>query len=439
MRVIPVFLAALLVFAAVGVGTPAPPSATVRGDADAVATAPDAVTATATTIEHNASGAIRVLELNQSEPATADVDVVTIEAGTATALDANSSAARIETIALRERIEGANASDERQKEILDGLNEVEKDVITLHSERRAAIASYANGDISARQLLVELAEVRASANVLAERVRIVSRLAERSDDVSVDRNRVARLELDLRTFDGPVRSRSANALAGDRLASTRVYVAATEHSVTLSTVVDGQYVRETFRGDLRSRDTRGIDEVTAQNVTAQSYPEIWAAAGGEAATLGSGGTFISTLQYPNGTLTAFVGGGSEQVFMEHQQIDLGGIKHGPTATRTLDVSLVVNRTFPGGPLRVAVVDPATGDPIDAVVKIQPEDGASTEVGTTGDDGVLWTVSPRGEFVVTVVEVGSTDVSFVSVAPTEPKTVAETLDSNGGSASAEPPE
>ncbi|MFC7136385.1 hypothetical protein ACFQRB_07220 [Halobaculum litoreum] len=119
--------------------------------------------------------------------------------------------------------------------------------------------------------------------------------------------------------------------------------------------------------------------------------------------------------------------------MEHQRVRLAGIETGPSVTRTLDLTLRVNRTFPGGPLRVEVVDPRTGEPVDAVVKIQPDDGASTEVGSTGADGVLWTVSPQTGFVVTVVEVGSTDVSFRGVDPVEPTTVADTF--GGGNASA----
>jgi len=120
----------------------------------------------------------------------------------------------------------------------------------------------------------------------------------------------------------------------------------------------------------------------------------------------------------------------ERVFMERQRVDLDAVSAGEATTRTLDLTLTVNRTFPGGPLRVAVIDPRTGDPVDAVVKIGREGGESVDVGTTGDDGTLWTVSPRGEFVVTAVEVGSTEVSTVSVTPTDPVTVDEALGSAG---------
>ena len=371
-----------------------------------------------------------MLSLNDSAAVTADVDAVTIDAGTAVGFGADASAARIETVAVRERVENASTSEERQIRILDGLNEIDKQAITLRSRQETAIAAYAAGEITAEELLVELARIRASAAVLESRVELLADLAAETEGFTLDDGRVFPLLYDLRTFDGPVRERTVRALDGDRTATTRVYVAATESGVVLSTVADDRYVRETFRADRHDRGGAGIDEGTAQNVTRRSYPEVYDAAGGTVSGQGSGGTFLFDLTYPNGTLTAFVGGGTERVFMEHQRVDLAGVSPGPAVSRTLDLTLRVNRTFPGGPLRVAVVDPATGEPVDAVVKLGREGGESVEAGTTGGDGVLWTVSPRGEFVVTVVEVGSTDVSTVGVTPTEPVTVEEAYAGNG---------
>ncbi|UIP00716.1 hypothetical protein Hbl1158_04995 [Halobaculum sp. CBA1158] len=439
MRAIPVLLAVLLVCAAVGGGA-APVvggGATSAGDGDRAVSAPadsdtSAAAGSVTATNHtNASGHLRVLSLNDSARSVSDIDVVTVDAGTSVDLATNASAARIETIALRNRIERANTSDERQIRILDGLNEVDKDVVTLHARQRDAIAAYESGELTARELLIELSRIRASAAVLEERIAVLRELADESDDVSIDDNRVFPLLYDLRTFDGPVRERTGDALAGERDASTRVYVAATEDGIVLSTVTDGEYVREAFRGDLRERG-EGINEEVAQNVTARSYPEIYAATGGNVAGQGSGGTFLFDLRYANGSLTAFVGGGTERVFMEHQRIDLAGVDTDESVSRNLDIALTVNRTFPGGPLRVEATDPATGEPVNAVVKIGREGGESTDVGTTGDDGVLWTVGPDGQFVVTVVEVGSTEVSTVSVTPTAPHTVADALASSDGS-------
>ncbi|MXR41109.1 hypothetical protein GRX01_07130 [Halobaculum sp. WSA2] len=442
MRAIPVLVVVLLVSAGVGGAFAAPERGGSAGGAavgpstspavgppGASASAPETAVAAI-----NGSAPIRVLSLGGNGSVASGTDVVTVDAGTATAFGANASAERIETIALRKRVTNATTNDERQIRILDGLNEVDKEVVTLHSRHREAIAAYHAGELSASEFLVELARIRVSAAVLEERVLMLERLAEGTDDFTLDDSRIYPVVYDLRTFDGPVRSRTAAALGGDPGASTRVYVATTESGIVLSTVADGQFVREAFRGDLRERDGTGIDEETAQNVTSRSYPEVWAATGGSVAGQGSGGTFLFDLAYPNGTLTAFVGGGAERVFMERQRVDLDAVSPGESTTRTLDLTLTVNRTFPGGPLRVAVTDPRTGESVDAVVKIGREGGESVDVGTTGDDGVLWTVSPRGEFVVTVVEVGSTEVSTISVTPTDPVTVEGAFDSSDGTGS-----
>ncbi|QZY00202.1 DUF7094 domain-containing protein [Halobaculum rubrum] len=442
MRALPVLVAVLLVATAVGgaLAVPDRNEPTVgagSGPSTPAAIGPTAAhdSASATTVATvNETTPIRVLSPEENVSVASGIDVVTVDAGTATGFGARASATRIETIALRERITNASTSDERQIRILDGLNEVDKDVITLHSRHREAVAAYHAGDISAKEFLVELARIRASAAVLEERVLMLERLAEETEEFTLDDGRVYPVVYDLRTFDGPVRSRAAAALDGDAGASTRVYVATTESGIVLSTVADGQFVREAFRGDLRERDGTTIDEETAQNVTARSYPEVWAATGGSVAGQGSGGTFLFDLTYPNGTLTAFIDGGTERVFMEHQRVDLDAVSVGEATTRTLDLTLTVNRTFPGGPLRVVVTDPRTGDPVDAVVKIGREGGESVDIGTTGDDGTLWTVSPRGGFVVTVVEVDSTEVSTVSVTPTDPVTVEEAFTSADGTGS-----
>lgn len=447
MRSLPVLLAALLVCAAVGAAVPladpgGPPTAgeatsrptagaavSVGTDADlgtrtgaSAAAASTAANATAA----NTSQVARVLTLNGTGPTAAGVDVVTVDASTAVGFGANRSASQVATIALRERIAGAESPDERQKRILDGLNEVDKDVITLHTRQRRAIDSYVDGDITARQLLVELARVQAEAAVLTDRLQLLNRLADNTEDFTVDDSRIFPTLYDLETFGGPVRSRTLDALRGETESSTRVFVAADESGVVLSTVAGDEYVREAYRLDLRER-AADINEGVAQNVTRRSYPEIWAAADGTVSGQGSGGTFLFDLAYPDGSLTAFVSGGTDRVFMEHQRMSLAGFPTGAAVTRTLDLTLRVNRTFPGGPLRVSVVDPSTGEPVNAVVKIGREGGESPEIGRTGDDGVLWTVSPRGEFVVTVVEVGSTDVSTVSVRPTNAYTVAAAFD------------
>ena len=83
----------------------------------------------------------------------------------------------------------------------------------------------------------------------------------------------------------------------------------------------------------------------------------------------------------------------------------------------------MNRTYPGGPLRVRLTQAETGDPVDANVTIGRDGGESRLVGATGDDGELWTVSPGSRFTVTAIRGNS--VVLVTISPSEPPRVTGT--------------
>lgn len=428
MRIAPVILALLLVCSAVAGAGVAP---TLQDDGvDAETTPPtDPRTVDATTVTANAtnvSGQHRVLSLPDSNVSNARIGEARLDAGVAVDIEADASAERMETIALRQRVEAAETNDERQRRILDGMNELEKQVVTLRTDQRTAISAYAAGNIDAQTLYVRLAQIQVQAETLEHRLDVLTRLAAETEGTTIDGNRVEPLRYDIRSFTGPVREHAAKALRGD-VPPTRVYAAATERSIVLTAIVDGEYVREVYRGDLRTNS--GTADVVAQNVTSRSYPEIW-----EAQTttegLGSGPTFVYEIPYPGGRLTAFIDGGSERVFKEYQRIRLENVSTGEARTRTIDLTLRVNRTYAGGPLRIEVLDPDTNEPVDAAIRIATNGQGSTRIGATGDDGVLWTVAPRGSFVVTAIDESSDDLSTIELSSGAPLTVEDAYQPNG---------
>ncbi|QLG63546.1 DUF7096 domain-containing protein [Halorarum salinum] len=438
MRAAPALAALLLVCAAVaGAGAAGGPDAlptTEPGEPGAVADerasdvdhpAPNAARPAANAA--NVSGANRVLGLPNGSASSADIDQVRLDAGVAVGIDVNVSAERMETIALRQHVTAAETTDERQRRILDGMNELEKRVVTLRTEQRIAISAYAAGEIDARTLYVRLASVQVEAEALERRLDTLDQLADGTEDGILEGSRVEALRYDLRTFGGPVRERATLAIRGDA-PPTRVYAAASGESVVLTTVVEDEYVREVYRADLRPNGGGPADEI-AQNVTARSYPEIWDVqtnANGQ----GSGPTFVFDVPFPGGRLTAFVDGGSERVFKEYQRIDLGNVSTGDVRERTIDLTIRVNRTYAGGPLRVEVVDPDSGEPVDAAVRIARSGEGSSEIGTTGADGVLWTVAPRGTFVVTAIDEHSEDLATIELTSGDPLTVEDAYAPNG---------
>ncbi|WP_313691534.1 DUF7096 domain-containing protein [Halorarum halobium] len=428
MRTAPVVLTLLLVCAAAagaaGTGGPGAVEATTPTAEQAPPEpVPTAVTAVANGTD--VTNRTHVLSIPSENVTNARIDEARIDAGLAVGVEVNTSAERMETIALRQRITAAETNDERQRRVLDGMNELEKRVVTLRTEHRTAIEGYASGELGTRELLAELARIKAESDALERRLAVLEELASETEGSTLDSDRIPALAFQLRAFDGPVRDRALQASSGEA-PPTRIYVAASEDGVVLSTVIDGQYVREVYRGDLRSLQSGTV--AMAENVTARSYPAIWAASTNPSGT-GSGSTHIVDVPYATGNLTAFVDGGSERVFKEYQRIRLANVTGGEVRERTIDLTVRVNRTYAGGPLRIEVLDPGTGDPIDASVRIAAGNEGSVDVGTTGEDGVLWTVAPRGTFVVTAIQEGSNDLSTVEITSTEPVSVAEAYGSN----------
>lgn len=437
MRAVPVLCALLVVCVAIG-GAATMPAATpaaepTGGDVAAVSATATNVTGTNATV--NVS---RILALPAGDAPRATIEPVSLDAGIAVGFGTNVSGMRMETLALRETIETAPTADARSQEILEGTNEVEQRAVTLRTRYRTVVASYAAGDLSATELVVELATVRAKANALADRIRMLVELAETTEGFSLESGRVQPLLFDLGTFGGPVTDRAVAAIRGDE-DRVRIYVAASGPNVALTTVTDDEYVREAYLATHRQLDGSAIQPAAARNVTARSYPEIWAARTSTSGA-GEGGTFVYEVAYPTGQLTAFVDGGTERVFKEYQRVNLSAFSGGPVVNDTQNgLTLSVNRTYAGGPLRVSVVDADTGEAVDATVRLG-SGGDSDSVGRTGDDGVLWTLSPRGQYYVTAVQPDSVSAVIIEeISPVDPATVAEAYDGNAtaGSGSGSP--
>ncbi|ELZ94515.1 DUF7094 domain-containing protein, partial [Haloferax sulfurifontis] len=119
----------------------------------------------------------------------------------------------------------------------------------------------------------------------------------------------------------------------------------------------------------------------------------------------------------DGQLTAYVDSGTGRVFKESQTRPLESITTRDTASGVRDgLALTVDRTYPGGPLRIQLNESETGDPVDANVTIGLEASQeSTLLGHTGSDGTIWTVSPSASYTVTVIRGNSAVV--LTTAPT----------------------
>ena len=309
--------------------------------------------------------------------------------------------AAVETAAVVDRIERAEPGVERQQQILAEINRVERAEVALNSRQTNAFRAHAAGELTDRERLDELVRVAATAREYDERLDAIDDLAEATDDFSSPA-RLDELQVALQVYEGPIRDH-ARAVARGQTGSSDIYVESSRGAVVLATVVDGEYVREVFRTDRWDRGGSDITNDIAIEATEAAYPET--AALREPDAFGAGSVHRITIPHELGVLQTFVSGGTEQVFVEHQRIDLGAFPDSEPVSEAGDgFNVTVERTYAGGPVTVTVLDEQTGEPIPGVtVTKSVGDSDSRAIGTTNDAGVVRTLSPAETYRITVVD------------------------------------
>ena len=356
-------------------------------------------TGTANMTAANGSNVTRVLAVPGVAVQRTALEHATLSLGPSARFSGNITAVRLETGAVEQYITEPADTDERSRRIIEAFSTVEQEVITLRSRQQAAISAFNRGELSTEAFVVELATIAARANALEDRVTMLSDQADEIEGFTL--SRADPVSYQLRAFGGPVRERAIDAISGEA-SRTLFFVTTGPEGYELATISDGMYVREAFRGAVRETDTsENIEASDAINVTQQSYPAI-ASESDTSATV-SGTTAIVTQNYGEASLTAFVDSGSRQVFKEYQRLPLSTFKTGPADSNVLNgLRITVNRTYPGGPMRIHVVDADSGEPVNLSVTLSQGPSRGIDVGRTGDDGTLRTLSPRGQFTVTAV-------------------------------------
>jgi hypothetical protein len=349
-----------------------------------------------------------------------------VDLGPGVAFSANASSARLRTLSVLRAVESAEG-EQREQRLGAALTTVEERTSALRERQRAAIGAYGAGDLDQRALLVELARIDIAARELRYRQAELTAVADRSDDIELDQGRLATLERRIDVLTGPVRSHAVDVLRGNA-ESTRFYVATGPGSVTLTTLDNDTYVRESFRGDRYNPGEGTISPDAALDITAESYPVIWETRRNNTQVIGSDGIYLVEVPHTRGTLRAFVDGESRAVFKEDQRRSLATMNDYPARTATKDgLELSVNRTYPGGPTRVSLRDAETGAPVDANVTLSAGGQESELLGRTGSSGTLWTLSPGSQYTVTAIR--GNDVVLLTLDPAAPPRTGEGEDGN----------
>lgn len=355
---------------------------------------------------------VSVLTLNgtaRSSFATASMDVAT-----AMAVQHDDAATRLDSYALDERFEATPTTEARKTLLFEAATDVEIRIAALSDEERALRAGYADRDIDTATFVRRLARVHARAGQLRASL---GRIQDNADEIPqfTLRRRVRLLDAALYGFEGPVRQRALAAMRGGE-PPIQLYVGVSAQGAALSTVGDGRFVREAYRADNRDPETVGSISVgRADEIARQLYPDSYNSTNSIRTGIRSlsGGLYRIDIELREGLVTAYLDGATGSVFFEVQERRLDLIGPRPSAVGVANgTRLAVNRSYPGGPLRVSVADSDTGAPLQLPVEV---DGARFR---TSPDGVAWTVAPAGPFEVTAVgPAGNVTVSVRPLAPT----------------------
>ncbi|UPW01914.1 hypothetical protein M0R88_07405 [Halorussus gelatinilyticus] len=387
MRLTPVMLALLLALSpgAVAVQASAPTTpAPAQNEDDTIRPGPDANTT-----------AVMVLG---TTPERTAFDSQSIALGSSLAIDRNQLKSELSVAALDEQLQSAETIERKHQILVQYQYQIENRIISLKARERQSTQAFSNGTISEDQYLRTLGRIDAEAEQLRS---VASALEARSRNVrglSMS-SFVSTVQGKLTTLEGPVRDRIARSLRG-KAPKERVFVATADTGVVLSTITEGTYVREIVRHDYRNPSASGsLTLLQAQKIVYDKY--TWAnnnpSRGTSTSPYGTTNVFSVTVKHPHGSFVAYLDGGTEKVFKEIQHKRLTGntpLPTGPSVSNTSEnLTVTVNRTYAGGPLRVNLTN-ATGAPVSGEVRIDGE-----LVGRTNADGVLWTLSPADRFEV----------------------------------------
>lgn len=392
----PIILALLLAVAAPAAAIPS----------SAPTTQSSAATLTADTQVYAPENTSAMLTLGEDADETRAFARPTLDVGTALAVQKDAMDSELSIRSLDAQFEGAETRGDRRDLLLKYATYIDTRRSELAAREKTARESFRNGSISGEVYVQKLVLIQARAQNLQQEIDRVRDYESEVSEFSLI-GLLGPFEKQLLSYRGPVVDRATGSSFGTA-SPIRVYVSAAENGIVLSMIEDGSYVREAFREDLRNLDDEGqLTQEQAKRIVERTYP--WAtnnSFGSSWRGFNPEGYHYRETEYEHGLIISYIDVSGEAVFKEHQTKYLTPsaasrndreltMPRGPGVTANESgLLLTVNRSYPGGPMYVALQDNETGEFVEGTVAIDGE-----TVGQTSADGGLWTLSPAGSFNV----------------------------------------
>jgi hypothetical protein len=337
--------------------------------------------------------------LSLGTPTRSDTYSPSMSLSTTLEMDRNELLEQKKRYTLDEQLSKVDDSSKKEQLLIKFRSNIEVQLSELKSEERSASEQFTDQEIETRTYVQRLALLDSKGKDVE---RSIEYMMSKKKDVIQFPPDEWKLRTDLIPLQSRVRDYAAKSFRGEG-DSRSLYVAAADEGVVLSMVHGNQYIREAYRPDYRniSKSSQlSISEVS--NFTVNSYP--WIIEQSESGTPHSDtdvrykkGAAKTLIYHSQGLTEAYLDTGTEKIYREIQYKLLTGNDHVPYGTairnNSTNLELTVNRTYPGGPLRVELTD-SRGEPVQGQIAV-----GETSVGNTGTDGTMWTVSPRGTYTV----------------------------------------
>lgn len=269
--------------------------------------------------------------------------------------------------------------------------------------QRAALRAYSNDAIGLQGLVRSLALADATATTVesgTDRVRDVGNEPLDYGIGGTADTRLTNMEAELVTVSGELRELFRTTVTGQRQTKEPVYVEASESDVVVATIVNDNYLRESYIDGAYNR-TFGSNESGISQRIIDLYNWAYRSenyiSGNVQEQVGNTSVWRSQVTHRQGQFELHFDANTDGVYKERQTKRLRDAE--PLTTRSVvngSLRLVVNETHDTGPMEVRLLDAGDQQPRNGTLYIDGE-----RVGTTGDDGRIWTVDARGDTAVRV--------------------------------------